>query len=48
MKNFTSSMLVILAMLTALLGHYVQNAFFLNAFAVALPDQPAEPLLPVG
>ena len=34
--------------LTALMGHYVQNVFFLNAFAVDLPDQPAEPLLPVG
>ena len=34
--------------LTAIMGHYVQNAFFLNAFAVDLPDQRAEPLLPVG
>ena len=34
--------------LTAIMGHYVQNAFFLNAFAVDLPDQRAEPLLPVA
>jgi 4-carboxymuconolactone decarboxylase len=33
--------------LTAIMGHYVQNAFFLNAFAVDLPDQGDEPLLPV-
>ena len=33
--------------LTALMGYYVQNAFFLNAFAVELPDQRSEPVLPV-
>ena len=33
--------------LTALMGHYVQTAFFLNAFAVELPEQITEPVLPV-
>lgn len=33
--------------LTALMGHYVQTAFFLNAFEVALPEGTAEPRLPV-
>lgn len=33
--------------LTALIGHYVQNAFLLNAFAVDLPSNLTEPLLPV-
>jgi 4-carboxymuconolactone decarboxylase len=33
--------------LTALLGHYVQNAFMLNAFAVDLPPGVTEPRLPV-
>ena len=33
--------------LTALLGHYVQNAFMLNAFAVDLPPGATEPQLPV-
>ncbi len=33
--------------LTALMGHYAQTAFFLNAFAVELPDQRTEPVLPV-
>jgi len=33
--------------LTALMGHYSQTAFFLNAFEVNLPDQRAEPVLPV-
>jgi hypothetical protein len=33
--------------LTAVLGSYVQNAFFLNAFGVDLPAQRTEPLLPV-
>ena len=33
--------------LTALMGHYAQTAFFLNAFSVELPDQLTEPVLPV-
>ncbi len=33
--------------LTALMGHYAQTAFFLNAFAVDLPAQRTEPVLPV-
>lgn len=33
--------------LTALMGHYAQTAFFLNAFEVQLPAQRSEPLLPV-
>ena len=33
--------------LTALMGHYAQTAFFLNAFEVQLPDQRTEPDLPV-
>ena len=33
--------------LTALMGHYAQTAFFLNAFEVALPEGTAEPPLPV-
>lgn len=33
--------------LTALMGHYAQTAFFLNAFEVALPAGTAEPRLPV-
>ena len=33
--------------LTALMGNYAQTAFFLNAFAVELPDQRTEPVLPV-
>lgn len=33
--------------LTALMGHYVQTAFFLNAFDVELPEQRTEPVLPV-
>ena len=33
--------------LTALMGNYAQTAFFLNAFAVELPDQITEPVLPV-
>ena len=33
--------------LTALMGHYAQTAFFLNAFEVQLPEQRTEPLLPV-
>jgi len=33
--------------LTALMGHYAQTAFFLNAFDVQLPEQRPEPLLPV-
>ena len=32
--------------LTALMGHYAQTAFFLNAFAVELPDQRTEAVLP--
>ena len=34
--------------LTALMGHYAQTAFFLNAFEVDLPDERAEPVLPLG
>jgi 4-carboxymuconolactone decarboxylase len=33
--------------LTALMGHYAQTAFFLNAFEVQLPEQRSEPVLPV-
>ena len=33
--------------LTALIGHYAQTAFFLNAFTVDLPDQRTETVLPV-
>ncbi len=33
--------------LTALMGHYAQTAFFLNAFGVELPDERTEPDLPV-
>ena len=33
--------------LTALMGNYAQTAFFLNAFAVELPEQRTEPVLPV-
>jgi 4-carboxymuconolactone decarboxylase len=33
--------------LTALLGQYAQNVFFLNAFDVDLPGDRTEPLLPV-
>jgi 4-carboxymuconolactone decarboxylase len=33
--------------LTALMGHYAQTAFILNAFEVQLPEQRTEPLLPV-
>ena len=33
--------------LTALMGHYAQTAFFLNAFDVQLPDQRTEPVLPI-
>ena len=33
--------------LTALMGHYAQTAFFLNAFDVELPDQRTEPVLPI-
>lgn len=33
--------------LTALMGHYAQTAFFLNAFAVDLPAERAEKVLPV-
>lgn len=36
-----------LAELTALMGHYAQTAFFLNAFEVQLPANRTEPLLPV-
>ncbi len=34
--------------LTALMGHYAQTAFFLNAFEVDLPDDRNEPVLPLG
>ncbi len=33
--------------LTALMGHYAQTAFFLNAFEVELPEDRAETVLPV-
>ena len=33
--------------LTALMGHYAQTSFFLNAFEAELPDNVSEPLLPV-
>ncbi len=33
--------------LTAIMGHYVQNAFFLNAFAVDMPADTTEPPLSV-
>ena len=33
--------------LTALMGHYAQTAFFLNAFTVELPERRTEPVLPV-
>ena len=33
--------------LTALMGHYAQTAFFLNAFEVNLPEDQTEPILPV-
>ena len=33
--------------LTALMGHYAQTAFFLNAFNAELPDQRSEPVLPI-
>jgi len=33
--------------LTALMGHYAQTAFFLNAFEVELPEDRTEPVLPV-
>ena len=34
--------------LTALIGTYAQNVFFLNAFGVELPADSTEPKLPVG
>ena len=34
--------------LTALMSHYSQTAFFLNAFEVDLPTDRTEPVLPVG
>lgn len=33
--------------LTMLMGHYAQTSFILNAFDVTLPEQSAEPALPV-
>ena len=33
--------------LTQLVGHYTQTAFFLNAFAVELPSDRSEKVLPV-
>ena len=33
--------------LTALMGHYAQTSFYLNAFEVELPEQVTEALLPV-
>ncbi len=34
--------------LTALMSHYAQTAFFLNALEVELPADRTEPVLPVG
>ena len=34
--------------LTALMGHYAQTSFFLNAFEVDLPEERSEPVLPLG
>ena len=34
--------------LTALMGHYAQTSFFLNAFEVELPADRSDPVLPVG
>ena len=34
--------------LTALMSHYAQTSFFLNAFEVELPADRTEPVLPVG
>jgi hypothetical protein len=34
--------------LTTLMGHYAQTAFILNAFAVELPAERTEKVLPVG
>jgi 4-carboxymuconolactone decarboxylase len=34
--------------LTALMGQYAQNAFFLNAFGVEIPADRTEPKMPVG
>jgi 4-carboxymuconolactone decarboxylase len=34
--------------LTALMGQYAQNAFFLNAFGVEIPEDRPEPKMPVG
>jgi 4-carboxymuconolactone decarboxylase len=34
--------------LTALMGNYAQNAFFLNAFGVEIPADRTEPKMPVG
>ena len=34
--------------LTTLIGHYAQTAFILNAFAVELPAERTEKVLPVG
>ncbi len=34
--------------LTALMSHYAQTSFFLNAFEVELPSDRSEPVLPVG
>ncbi len=33
--------------LTALMGHYAQTSFFLNAFEAEMPDNVTEPVLPV-
>ncbi|PKB72484.1 MAG: hypothetical protein BZY87_00075 [SAR202 cluster bacterium Io17-Chloro-G6] len=33
--------------LTALMGHYAQTSFFLNAFEAELPENVTEPLLPI-
>ena len=34
--------------LTALMGHYAQTSFFLNAFEVELPENRSEPVLPLS
>ena len=34
--------------LTALMGHYAQTAFFLNALEMDLPEDRTEPVLPLG
>lgn len=45
LKHFSTQHLV---ELTALMGTYAQNVFFLNAFGVELPPDTTEPKMPVG